>query len=137
MRRLMSYCGVALQRRGLHVTLPLLGVLVVFGVGVAGAAPLGQITEFAAPGSNIAQVRAGSDGNLWFTDRAGAIGQITTSGVITRFTSGLIAGSQPFSLAVGADGNVWFTDAPVPVATRVRRSRLTSTLPFSRRPLFG
>jgi streptogramin lyase len=77
---------------------------------IAGAAPLGAITQFAAPGSNIAQVRAGSDGNLWFSDRAGAIGQITTAGVITRFTAGLNPGSQPFSIAQGPDGNMWFTD---------------------------
>jgi virginiamycin B lyase len=91
--------------------LVLFGVLLTACVGVAAAAPVGQITEFAAPGSNIAQVRAGPDGNLWFTDRAGAIGRITTGGAITRFTSGLNAGAQPFSLAVGPDGNLWFTDA--------------------------
>ncbi|MEP6812993.1 MAG: hypothetical protein ABI990_08395 [Actinomycetota bacterium] len=95
----------------------LLGVLLATCVGVAGATPLGQITEFAAPGSNIAQVRAGPDGNLWFTDRAGKIGQITTGGTITEFSSGLNPGSQPFSNVVGPDGNVWFTDAPAPVAT--------------------
>jgi streptogramin lyase len=99
-----------LRRRAVLVAV-LLGVLAATCVGVAGATPLGQITEFAAPGTNIAQVRAGPDGNLWFTDRAGAIGRITTDGVITRFTSGLNPGSQPFSLAVGPDGNLWFTDA--------------------------
>ncbi len=80
-------------------------------IGVASAAPLGQITIFTAPGTNIAQVRAGPDGNLWFTDRAGKIGQITTSGAITLFGSGLNAGAQPFSIAMGPDGNMWFTDA--------------------------
>ena len=35
----------------------LVGALVAFGAGVAGAAPLGTITEFANPGSNDAQVR--------------------------------------------------------------------------------
>lgn len=88
----------------------LLGVLLAASVGVAGATPLGQITQFAAPGTNIAQVRAGPDGNLWFTDRAGAIGRITTGGAITRFTAGLNTGSQPFSIALGPDGNMWFTD---------------------------
>jgi len=78
---------------------------------IGGAAPLGQITEFTAVGSNIAQVRAGPDGNLWFTDRAGKIGEITTSGAIAEYSAGLNAGSQPFSLAVGPDGNLWFTDA--------------------------
>jgi streptogramin lyase len=81
------------------------------GVGVAGAAPFGTITEFPDPGSNNEQVRAGIDGNLWFTDRNGRIGQITTSGVITEFNSGLNTGSQPLSIALGPDGNMWFTDA--------------------------
>jgi streptogramin lyase len=84
---------------------------VVLGVGVAAAAPVGTITEFPDPGSNNAQVRAGIDGNLWFTDRTGKIGRITTSGAITGYSSGLNAGSQPFSIAVGPDGNLWFTDA--------------------------
>lgn len=90
--------------------LPALAALIV-GVGVAGATPFGTITEFADPGSNNAQVRAGIDGNLWFTDRAGQIGRITTSGVITEFSGGINPGSQPFSIAQGGDGNLWFTDA--------------------------
>jgi len=89
----------------------LAAVLLAAGVGVAGAVPLGSITEFPDPGSNNAQVRAGSDGNLWFTDRAGAIGRITTAGAIAEFSSGLNAGSQPFSIVSGPDGNLWFTDA--------------------------
>jgi streptogramin lyase len=90
-----------------------IGVLLFVCAGVAGATPIGQITEFAAPGTNIAQVRAAPDGNLWFTDRAGAIGRITTVGAITRFGTGngLNTGSQPFSMAVGPDGNLWFSDA--------------------------
>jgi hypothetical protein len=53
-------CELSLGRRASLMAL-LLGVLVVLGVGVAGAAPIGQITEFTAPGSNPAQVVAGSD----------------------------------------------------------------------------
>jgi streptogramin lyase len=112
----LAECRKRLVRRGYvarraSLLALLLGVLVVFGAGVAGAAPLGAITEFANPGSNDAQVRAGSDGNLWFTDRTGKIGQITTGGAITEFSSGLNAGSMPFSIAAGPDGNLWFTDA--------------------------
>ena len=70
-------------------------------VGVAGGAPLGQITEFSAPGTNPAQVVAGPDGNLWFSDRNGAVGQITTAGTVTRFTSGLNPGSAVRSIAMG------------------------------------
>ncbi len=90
--------------------LTLLVLVLAACAGVAGATPLGQITQFPAVGSNIAQVRAGSDGNLWFTDRAGKIGRITTSGAITEFNGGLNAGAQPFSIALGPDGNMWFTD---------------------------
>ncbi|HEY2657149.1 MAG TPA: hypothetical protein VGI55_15265 [Solirubrobacteraceae bacterium] len=100
----------AALRRSVSVLLPAVAALIVC-VGVAGAAPFGTITEFADPGSNNAQVRAGIDGNLWFTDRAGQIGRITTSGVITEFRGGLNPGSQPFSIAQGPDGNLWFTDA--------------------------
>src|SRR6202167_1106467 len=101
--------------RGLVWAMLLLGVVTVFGAGVAGAAPLGAITEFSGglnPGSNDGQVRAGPDGNLWFSDRGTipAIGMITTSGAITEFSSGLNAGSAPYSIVAGADGNLWFTD---------------------------
>jgi streptogramin lyase len=79
-------------------------------IGVAGAAPLGQIVEFDAPGSDPAQIQAGSDGNLWFSDRNGAVGRATTNGTISRFTSGLNPGSAVRSIAMGPDGNMWFSD---------------------------
>ena len=47
----------------------LLAAVFAFAVAVAGAAPLGEIAEFAAPSTDPAQVQAGSDGNLWFSDR--------------------------------------------------------------------
>ena len=81
--------------------------------GVAGAAPLGQITEFTSglnPVNNIGQIRAGPDGNLWLADRAGAIGRITPDGTITEFSSGLNPGSSDQTIAMGPDGNMWFTD---------------------------
>src|SRR3954471_914720 len=87
-----------------------LGALGALGVGVAGAAPLGQITEFAAAGTDPAQVVAGSDANLWVSDRNEAVGEITTSGTVTRFTSGLNPGSAVRSIAMGRDGNLWFSD---------------------------
>src|SRR5215213_11567930 len=67
-------------------------------VGIAGAAPIGQITEFPAPLTNPAQVVAGPHGNLWFSDRNGAVGQIATNGTVTRFTSGLNPGSAVRSI---------------------------------------
>src|SRR4051794_7233357 len=86
----------------------LLGAVLVVCVRVAGAAPLGQITEYGAPGSDPAQVVAGPDGNLWFSDRNGAVGRIATDGTVIRFTTGLNPGSAVRSIAMGADGNMWF-----------------------------
>lgn len=86
----------------------LLGLLCAFSVGIAGATPFGQVTEFTDPGSNNAQIQAGIDGNLWFTDRSGAIGRITTAGVITKFA---LPGGMPFSIISGPDGKLWFADS--------------------------
>jgi streptogramin lyase len=84
--------------------------------------PDGQITEFReglAADSNIIDIAAGPDGNVWFTDNGvGAIGRITPAGQITEFTDEDI---NPFvyyrnevgfplqHLVVGPDGNMWFT----------------------------
>jgi virginiamycin B lyase len=102
---------VAFVARGAPVSVAmLLAAVFTVGIGVAGAAPLGQIAEFGAPGSDPAQIQAGSDGNLWFSDRNGAVGRVTTSGAITRFTTGLNPGSAVRSIAMGRDGNMWFSD---------------------------
>ena len=62
--------------------------------------------------------QTGPDGALWFTDtlHQGAIGRITTSGVVTY---SLLpdadpvqhpTGKFPFSITAGSDGAVWFTE---------------------------
>src|SRR5262245_46506079 len=95
----------------------LLGALLAVSVGVAGAAPLGQITEFSAglnPGAFMSGITPGPDGNLWFADSGPtpAIGRLTPDGVFTEFA--LPPGSVPTVFAngitFGPDGNVWFTD---------------------------
>ncbi len=64
---------------------------------------------------------AGTDGNLYFSDgwlggygfgsnEVGAIGQITTAGVVQHFKTN-VSGTSPLFLAIGSDGNIWFTDA--------------------------
>ena len=78
----------------------LLGAAMLFGASVAGAAPLGAITEFTAglnPGAHPTGIAAGPDGNLWFADpgTTSAIGRISPSATITEFSSGLNAGSRP------------------------------------------
>jgi streptogramin lyase len=52
------------------------------------------------------EIKAGGDGNLWFTE-SGRIGRINTAGVITQFP--LSGANSPSGLALGADGNMWFT----------------------------
>jgi streptogramin lyase len=113
-------CGVALHRRGLQVTLLLFGALLVFGVGVAGATPFGQITEFSSgfsPGAIVNSLTPGPDGNLWFADRGTtAMGQISPAGVISEHSGGFPAGSVPGAgsgggVTYGPDGNIWFTDS--------------------------
>src|SRR5215471_8968352 len=106
----------------MHKPRLLLAILVVgfAAVGVAGAAPLGQITEFSSglnPGARVNGITPGPDGNLWFADRGTtrAIGRSTPAGVITEFSSGLNPGSLPGGAGLGGitfgpDGNIWFTD---------------------------
>jgi streptogramin lyase len=54
---------------------------------------------------------AGPDGNLYFGEFGGAIGKITTAGVITEYPLVLAEGSFPvLSLTVGSNGNIWFSN---------------------------
>ena len=79
--------------------------------------PSGTLTEFPIPNSNVMPygITNGPDGNLWFTNfpagdaTAGAIGRITTAGVITLFSApGL---HVPLGITAGPDKNLWFVDA--------------------------
>ena len=68
-----------------------------------------MVTKFYASGYPFG-ITAGSDGNLWFTERYGnKIGRITTAGVITEFP--VASGSYPYQITAGPDGNIWFTEA--------------------------
>jgi hypothetical protein len=83
--------------------------------GLGRITPAGAITEFSSnlnSGSNLGDIVAGPDGNLWFTDTGStrAVGRITPAGAITEFSSGLNSGKSPFSIVAGADGNLWFVD---------------------------
>jgi streptogramin lyase len=84
--------------------------------------PAGVITEFSAGisrNSYLADIAAGPDGNLWFTEqgsrvpgRSGrsGIGRITLAGVVTEFRAGISEHSVPNGIAAGPDGNLWFTE---------------------------
>jgi virginiamycin B lyase len=67
----------------------------------------GTITEYETSGA-VQNIVSGPDGALWFTDPNGAIGRITTTGVITEFPVG--ASSIPYGITTGPDGALWFTD---------------------------
>jgi hypothetical protein len=70
----------------------------------------GSVTTFnldSSPGS----IRAGPDGNLWFTEPdANQIGRITPTGQITLFAAPT-AGSQPTAITAAPNGNIWFTES--------------------------
>ena len=104
-------------RRALLTAL-LLGVLVAFGVGVAGAAPLGTNNVYGTafgllPGAMLGQGKAGADGNFWFLDNNKgaspfgnkAIGRISPiTHVINEY---LLPNGIPRFLGTGPDGNLW------------------------------
>ena len=83
--------------------------------------PATTLTEFTAGLTNHASpdgIASGCDGNLWFTEDAGAggappaIGRITLAGVITEYPVPT-AGSFPagISASVPGDPNMWFGEA--------------------------
>jgi streptogramin lyase len=87
-------------------------------------APSVQISEFSegiAPKTNVWQITAGPDGNLWFTESpcgvCGAppgppeIGRITPAGVITEFSEGITGGGLS-AITAGPDGSLWFIEPP-------------------------
>ncbi len=91
----------------------------------------GNIDEFAIPSfvsdpfGNPAGIVAGSDGNLWFTERATSlIGRITTLGVITEFSTPTKI-ARPNLIAAGPDGNLWFAESFKPGIGRINPKDLT------------
>jgi hypothetical protein len=57
--------------------------------------------------ANFWGITAGPDNNMWF-GAGGAIGQITTSGVISSFA--VPGGNSVFAITAGPDGALWFTE---------------------------
>ncbi len=61
--------------------------------------------------TNLNDITAGPDGNLWFTaGETSQIGRITPGGQITLFRLPR-AQSDPFGITAGPDGTLWFTEA--------------------------
>ena len=115
-----------MSRAGLFAACAVAAVIGVTGSAPANASPsIGVISEFPIPtaASNPSWINGGlpvsSNGDLWFTqqpntpapDNTGAVAKITTSGVITEYTTGITPGSGPSSIAADGSGNMWFTEA--------------------------
>jgi len=74
------------------------------------------IIEYYVPGpfSYIAPITAGPDGNVWFFQQDGSVGEsvdkITPSGVITKYPLKAPPYRDPQGITTGPDGNIWFTE---------------------------
>jgi streptogramin lyase len=84
--------------------------------------PAGVITEYSGtlnagafqPYTSVAQITAGPDGNLWFTNPQAAgtagknfAGKITTAGAVTIYATA----DLPAAIVSGPDGNLWVTES--------------------------
>ncbi|MDQ6945296.1 MAG: hypothetical protein M3256_03270, partial [Actinomycetota bacterium] len=96
----------------------LAATLVVLGAVPASAKvlpPPHSVTEYLVPANrpSLNRITLGPDGNLWFTEGAGRIGQMTPDGAFKQFrTPSFKAGknSNPLDITTGPDGNLWYTD---------------------------
>jgi streptogramin lyase len=73
----------------------------------------GTVTEYPGAGIAPSAIQVGRDGALWFTESdpaAGAIGRITTGGIVTNHFPVPTPGSEPSDLTTGPDGALWFTE---------------------------
>ena len=67
------------------------------------------MTTFAVSDDDwVGNLKAGSDGNLWFVTADGGLWKSTTQGVITPLEARLDGGAG--GMALGADGNLWLTE---------------------------
>jgi streptogramin lyase len=91
------------------------------------------VREFAAgdAGSEVSQIAAGPNHDLWFTIRAkgldaGEVGRITVDGKVTRYGLSLPQ-ADPTSIALGPDGAMWFTEYAGAVGRATEDGTITET----------
>ena len=65
----------------------------------------GAVTTYSVLGGRPEEVAVGSDGNVWFTDKAG-VGLVTPLGVTLPSLASL---ANPTDITAGSDGNLWVT----------------------------
>lgn len=78
--------------------------------------PTGTVTLYSGDGIGagglVAGLTPGPNGNLWFTlPSTNQVGQITTDGQATLYSTGITADAAPVGIVTGADGNLWFSEA--------------------------
>jgi virginiamycin B lyase len=85
-------------------------------VGLAGSVARislldGLVSTFATNGQ-VVQLTAGTDGNVWFTDDIGKIGNVTPAGTVTEYAVPQYARSpygHTYGIVAAPDGTYWFT----------------------------
>jgi uncharacterized repeat protein (TIGR02543 family) len=98
------------QSHGRFSPLQSLILAAMFAVGWPAAAMAQTVVGYTPPSDGPADVVAGPDGNMWFTEFSGnKIGRSSLSGTITEFSIPT-AGSQPDGITVGPDGALWFVE---------------------------
>ena len=77
---------------------------------ISAAAAVGSITEYpvAITNSSPYGIAAGPDGALWFTDQAGFVVRMTTTGAITEHA---VSSTAAAGIVAGPDGALWLTDS--------------------------
>src|SRR6202022_333624 len=90
----------------------------------------GGFTEYPIPTPNsfLSAIVVGPDGNLWFTEDAGKVSKVTTSGVVTESAIPTL-NAFPAGIAAGPDGNLWFTDGVNNQVDRVTTSGAFTEFP--------
>lgn len=72
----------------------------------------GNISEYtiglSALANPIGGIAEGGDGNIWFAEQGtGSVARVTTSGVISEYSSG---GNQPTAMVLAPNGQLWFVE---------------------------
>ncbi len=112
-------------RRAIALALSgVLGTAALVSVHPAGAAS-GTVTEISVPLPDVTPIglTVASNGNVWFTEEAGGIGKIDSTGKVTEYPVPKNAQGYtaiPDAITTGPGGTLWFTDAST-AAPRVGR----------------
>jgi virginiamycin B lyase len=108
-----------------------------FSPGVSITVSNYQVTNYTAPGiDHPADITAGPDGALWFTNSGtfdpttktfigSSIGRITTAGVVTTYTDPTI--HEPQGVTAGPDGALWFTNTANSSIGRITTAGVVTT----------